>query len=392
MKLDAPWLASLEVQTLAVAFEKAGFELRFVGGCVRDTIMKRPVHEMDAATDATPQQTTALLEATGLRAIPTGIEHGTITALVDERTFEITTLRKDVNTDGRHAEVAFTTAWEEDAKRRDFTMNALYVGMDGTLYDYVGGLDDCKALRVKFIGDANARIREDYLRILRYFRFVATVGDNHFDEEALAACAANKEGIATLSGERIAAEIMKLLSSDTSAFALQKMQEADILSLCIPVPKAHTGAVAKLDEIDARALVKLAALIADGAMVEAAQNRLKLSSKQSRALKLWIDHYAQIDTQMSMHAQQKLVRKLGADYTPVLQLAYALSNETWDVFAPLQDMQDWPVPVFPVSAQDLMVHGFSEGKALGGKLKELEIIWEESGYKRTREELLTSLR
>ena len=146
----------------------------------------------------------------GLRAIPTGTLHGTVTALVNGRSFEITTLRKDVATDGRHAEVAFGTSWEEDAHRRDFTMNALYLSADGTLYDYVNGLEDCKARHVKFIGDASQRIQEDYLRILRYFRFVATVGNNQFDDGALAACTANKDGIARLSGERLQQELLKL--------------------------------------------------------------------------------------------------------------------------------------------------------------------------------------
>jgi len=384
VKLEAPWLELPEVRILAQAF--AGAELRFVGGCVRDTLLGRAVHELDAATSALPEQVIALLEAAGLRAIPTGLAHGTVTALVNGRSFEITTLRKDVTTDGRHAEVAFTDAWEEDAQRRDFTMNALYVGLDGTLYDYVGGLADCKAGLVRFIGDAASRIQEDYLRILRYFRFVATAGNHRFDEQALAACGAHKQGIAQLSGERIAAELLKLLAAEQCASVLARMEAEGILAFVLPGCKFPASALEKLDGLQAPALVKLAALVTD---VAATAKHLKLSSKQVKSLELWREQAAEVSPAMTILQQQKMVRRLGGDhYLCTLQLACALSGHEWEAYAPLAAMQSWAPPVFPVTAGDLLQRGFNEGKSLGDALRKMEIAWEESGYSLGRDQLL----
>ena len=386
MKIDAPWLSGAEIHTLAAAFLHAGFELRFVGGCVRDTILGRTFHEIDAATDATPEQMMALLGAAHLRAIPTGIKHGTITALVNEKSFEITTLRSDITTDGRHAEVAFTDSWEEDAARRDFTMNALYLGMDGTLYDYVNGLEDCKTRRVKFIGDASERIGEDYLRILRYFRFVASVGNNQFDAAALAACATNKEGIAQLSGERIQQELLKLLAAENAHIALEKL--LPLLPPPLSSLRKRESSLTKLDTQHAPALLKLAALIGDAASISTVAERLKLSAKQSKKLELWLSHAPLISPTMSELAQKKLVRKLGReDYIAVVQLAYAFSTpsplegEGWGGgWEQLTKMAAWTPPKFPITAADLMAQGYKEGKELGDKLKELEAQWEENNY------------
>jgi len=389
MKLNPDWLNSKEVQSLGAAFKAAGFELRFVGGCVRDSILKREVTECDAATNATPDEMIALLEKAGLRAIPTGIQHGTITALVEGKPFEVTTLRRDVSTDGRHAKIAFSKSWEEDAKRRDFTMNALYLALDGTLYDFTGGLSDCKAGNVVFIGDASARIKEDYLRILRYFRFVASIGDNKFDPVALAACRENKQGIRQLSGERITTELLKLLSQPDCAPALYKMHAAGVLDLFLP--KQTSRVVEKLDAIDASALVKLAALIGDVSQVKPTVERLKLSSRQTRAITLWLSNYSAFSPEMSELSQKKMKRKLGDDYLETLQVAYALSDDGWGDYMPLVDMRDWEAPLFPVMSADLMRLGFAEGKALGDALKNLETAWEESGYAMSREELLATL-
>ncbi len=388
MKLAAPWLSQPEIKTLASAFSQAGFELRFVGGCVRDTLLGRAFDEVDAATNATPEQTIALLEAANLRAIPTGIKHGTITALVGEKSFEITTLRSDVSTDGRHAEVAFTNSWEEDAKRRDFTMNALYLDMEGTLYDYVNGLDDCKAHHVKFIGEASQRIEEDYLRILRYFRFVASVGNNQFDDAALAACTANKAGIAQLSGERIAQELLKLLAVDDVSEAVEKL--LPLLPLPLSFLRKQESSLVKLDALHAPALLKLAALIGSAEHIAAIAERLKLSGKQTKQLECWLAHAPLVSESMNELAQKKLVRKLGhEDYVAVVQLACALGSGEWKNYEPLLMIVSWQPPEFPLAAADLMAAGFTEGKALGDKLKELEKIWEEGGYKLTREELIT---
>lgn len=393
MKIDAAWLSAPEIGILAKAFSAAGFELRFVGGCVRDSIIGRAVHEVDATTPATPEEMMALLEKAGLRGIPTGIEHGTITVLVNDRQFEITTLRKDIKTDGRHAEVIFTRDWAEDAQRRDFTMNALYVDKEGTLYDYVGGLEDCKARRVLFIGDAAARIREDYLRILRYFRFVAQLGKGQFDAAAIAACSANKEGIARLSGERVAMELLKLLAADEAYSALKQMEDHGILAACLLVSNISSKGVAALDALRSAALVKLACLVGDVSHIKAVAERLRLSNKQTQSLQLWLSHIHEVNSSMSTLAQQKLVRQLGAeDYLHTLRLAAALHGVNWKRYAPYEGMANWQPPAFPVSAYDLLERGHKEGKALGEALRKLENIWEEGGYTKNREELLTLLR
>lgn len=389
MKLGASWLRRPEIDMLHDAFARAGYELRFVGGCVRDTILGLRVREMDAATNAMPDQVMALLEAAKLRAIPTGIKHGTVTAIVGGHSFEITTLRRDIATDGRHAKVLYTDNWEEDAKRRDFTMNALYLDFDGNLYDYVGGYKDCKERHVRFIGDAEARIIEDYLRIMRYFRFVARVGNNEFDDAALAACNAQKRNITTLSGERIASELLKLLVAEKSYVAVLQLYKMDILRFILPLETIICEPLGKLDGCEADPLVKLAGLIGNSAHVPAVADALKLSGRQRSHLELWLSNYKFIHPGMSELEQKKLVRKLGSEhYLYTIQLAYAFSGKLFAEFHPLAAMSQWQPPPLPISAEDLMQLGFSEGKLLGDRLRELEHIWEESGYRLNREELL----
>ena len=208
MRLEANWLKDAETKTV---MEVLGVGARFVGGVVRNTLMGEPVSDIDIAIAETPERAQALLEAKGIKVVPTGIEHGTITAVMPSRHYEITTLRVDVKTDGRRAEVAFTEDWVEDARRRDFTINALYADADGTVHDPLGtGLEDIKLRRVRFIGDANARIAEDYLRVLRFFRFHAWYGTGEPDTEGLKACANAREGLRQLSGERVHDELLKI--------------------------------------------------------------------------------------------------------------------------------------------------------------------------------------
>ncbi len=392
MKLAAAWLDWPEVKTVTSVFAAAGYDLRFVGGAVRDTILGREVRELDAASNARPQQMLALLEAAGLRAIPTGIEHGTVTVAIGGRNIEITTLRKDVATDGRHAEVAFGTSWEEDAARRDFTMNALYLAADGTLYDFVGGLADCNTRTVKFIGDPTARIREDYLRILRYFRFVATLGNHRFDEAALVACAANKEGINRLSGERIAQELLKLLAADESYPCLDKMQQHGLLDKIFPGVHVDAARVAVLDRLHAEPLLKLAALLGDAAHVAPVAARLKLSSKQSKLLACWLGHCGAMSLSMEPCDYRKLIRAIGNEaFVSAAKLFVALSGKSPEALAPFSAMAAWQAPEFPVTAKDLLARGYTEGKALGDKLRELEKIWEESGYAVSKKELIAPI-
>ncbi len=233
-RLDPPWLHEPVVQRLLGALTAAGIEARFVGGCVRDAILGIDGGDIDLATPARPDAVIAALKQAKIKTVPTGLAHGTVTAVVPPRTFEITTLRRDVETDGRHAVVAFGAGWDEDAARRDFTINAIYLGADGTLYDPVGGRVDLAARRVRFVGDPATRIAEDVLRVLRYYRFEARFGSSEGDAAARAACRDAVPQLATLSAERVSREFMRLLVAPDPIRALAMMRDDGVLSSIAP--------------------------------------------------------------------------------------------------------------------------------------------------------------
>ncbi|HEU0220873.1 MAG TPA: CCA tRNA nucleotidyltransferase [Paracoccaceae bacterium] len=251
MRIAADWLTAAATRAVMAALGHDGATALFVGGCVRNTILGEAAGDIDIATDLLPEEVMARAGAAGLRAVPTGIAHGTVTVVAKGRGFEVTTFRRDVETDGRRARVAFTSSLREDAERRDFTMNALYAGPDGTLVDPVGGLADLLARRVRFVGDPDARIREDYLRILRFFRFHAWHGDpaEGIDPDGLAACAANLDGLARLSRERIGHETRKLLAAPDPAPAVAAMRACGVLAAVLP--GAEDGLLASLVHIEA---------------------------------------------------------------------------------------------------------------------------------------------
>ena len=236
MRISGAWLDHPGTQAFCAALSAAGHQALFVGGSVRNALLGVPVSDIDIATDAPPETVTNIAQNAGFRVIPTGIDHGTVTVLALGAVHEVTTFRRDVQTDGRHATVAFTTDIAQDAARRDFTMNALYADARGTVMDPLGGLPDLLARRVRFVGDADTRIREDYLRILRFFRFHAVYGDPFagLDAEGLAACAGHIEGIAGLSSERIGAEMRKLLAAPDPAPAVAAMAQAGVLIAVLP--------------------------------------------------------------------------------------------------------------------------------------------------------------
>ena len=289
-RVNGAWLHSAAIGKVFAALEAGKAEARIVGGAVRNALIDRPVHEVDIATTAVPEEVMRLALEAGLGAHPTGIDHGTVTVVADGVPFEVTTLRRDVETDGRHAVVAFTTVWQEDAARRDFTINALYCGKDGTLYDPVGGLDDLRKRRVRFIGDAEARIREDYLRILRFFRFSAAYGNGQLDRTGLAAVIALKDGLSRLSPERVRAEILKLLAARNAAEVVSAMHESGVLQLAIPTT-ADPERLTRLQAIERAlgqppdALARLAALAVDepSQALSLAQH-LRLSNAEAEVL------------------------------------------------------------------------------------------------------------
>ncbi len=417
MKLTPAWLAWPHTQTLIAAFAGKA-ELRFVGGCVRDALLVRAVQDVDAATPLLPDAVIALLDDAHIRSIPTGIEHGTVTALVDGKPFEITTLRRDAACDGRHADVTFTGSWQEDAARRDFTMNALYLSPSGELFDYTGGEADTRAGRVRFIGDARARIQEDYLRILRLFRFHAHYGKTPLDEDALKACGELAHNIPSLSGERIQHEMLKLLAAPLVSPTLQAMQQCGVLAQVMgkkvelevittmersasPSPLVGEGrgeGKPSTHEIvetapsplplpqGERELVRLAALL-DPADVQALTASWKLSNDLSKRLKHITEGARILHAGMTPAEQKKALRRMGRElFIQCATLRHAMDGS--DISAMLQLADTWDIPHFPVTGKDLLALGIPEGKRMGELLAKLDEAWEMSDYTLTKEALL----
>ena len=393
--MNPAWLQWPQTQTLIAAFPAGS--LRFVGGAVRDALLGREVLDVDAATCLLPDETMALLEAGGIRAIPTGIAHGTVTAVIDGRSFEITTLRRDIATDGRHAEVAFTDDWQEDAARRDFTMNALYLSPDGTLSDYFGGVEDAKAGHVRFIGDANLRITEDYLRILRFFRFHAHYGQGAPDEAALAACSAHASGIAALSGERVRHELLLLLKAPAAADVLQLMQAHRILPRVLGFTVLDCSVFEHL-ALPAHPAVQLAAFVETAAADKEEAfarlvTRLRLPNALERHIRALRQALRQLRPDLNGAAQKRLLRKTGReDFTGAVLLSAALGGNAALCRTMLQLADSWTPPPFPLGGDDLIALGIPSGKALGDLLARLEEQWEASDYTLSKDQLLVTAR
>ncbi|TVP70139.1 MAG: CCA tRNA nucleotidyltransferase [Rhodobacteraceae bacterium] len=377
MRIAADWLAAPAPQTVLALLTGAGYQALVVGGCVRNALMGLPVTDIDIATDARPDTVITLAEAAGLRAVATGIAHGTVTVIVNGEGLEVTTFRRDLDTDGRHATVAFSTDLAEDAARRDFTMNALYASADGQVIDPLGGLDDLIARRLRFVGDPQARIREDYLRILRFFRFHAQYGDpaQGLDPEALAACASSADGLDLLSAERITAELRKLLAAPDPAPAVAAMAQSGVLARVLP--GAAPRALAPLVHLEAASPPRwLRRLLALGGQTE----RLRLTRQDTRNLSRMRDALA------AMQPPGELAYRLGADLATDITLIRAALFET-----PLPP--DWQDAIargasarFPLSADDLPD---LSGAALGQALKAAEARWIASDFRLNKADLLT---
>ncbi len=390
------WLDWPETRTLIKAFASKPESLRFVGGAVRDALLKIPVEDIDAATTLEPQAVMALLTAERIKVIPTGIDHGTVTAVIDQKSFEITTLRKDVETFGRHATIKYTGDWQQDALRRDFTINALYLSPEGALFDYFGGEADLKAGRVRFIGKAEERIREDYLRILRFFRFYGRFGTGAPDAAALAACNDAAPHIAGLSGERIQTEMMKLLAAQKPSVALSPMQGGiarQVFGLDISLDVVE--ALERIEEEQAiapQAMTRLAALLLPSPkMATVLVQAWKLSNADGRRLQKLLAHIREMDSKLPLPAQKKLLRETGAGlFRQLVTLRWAMDGAAAEkAYLPMLELADsWELPTFPLSGEDLKAIGMIEGKSLGEVLKRLEELWEASDYQLTREQLL----
>lgn len=393
------WLQHSSTQRLLAAFEGANVEIRFVGGCVRDALMGRIVKDVDACTPATPQQVIALLNNANIRSIPTGIAHGTVTALVDHISFEITTLRQDTACNGRHAEVAYTNDWAIDAARRDFTMNALYCDAQGAVTEYIkGGIEDAQAGRIRFIGDANDRIAEDALRILRFFRFYATHGSEPLAENELHACYAHADMLDQLSGERIQQEMLKLLSAPDPRAALQAMGPALLHRVLVQ----HTSLDILDHIIDAEAqlnvrpdpITRLAALI--GQKEESAETilwikeRWKLSNQHANQLQLLQSH-ERLSSDALESTMKIYLRHLGKEMFEQLILLSWRKGEFQVLDVAHHLCKTWEVPVFPVNGKDLIALGYTTDKSMGDTLNRLEALWESMDYTMCKEQLLKTL-
>jgi len=388
-----PWTTHPATRAVIAALEAAGGEgcARFVGGCVRNALLRRPVSDIDIATLLTPDAVSKALTAAGLKAIPTGIDHGTITAVAQGKPFEITTLRRDVETDGRRAVVAFTTDWAEDAQRRDFRLNALYADPAGQLYDPTGGgLADVHGGRIVFVGDAETRIREDALRILRFFRFNAWYGRGEPDAAGLAACAALRERIANLSAERVSAELLKLLAAEDPRGVVRLMAQTGVLAVVLP---EATGLerFEKLVGIETEmlftedAVLRLAALLPDDpALAARLAERLRLSNAQRDRLVAALNPEPKLISWMSPKETRRLVYRLGAEpFCDRVTLGWAASDRpaaTTQWRALLPTARSWTPPRFPLSGDEVMAAGVAKGPLVGEVMREVEAWWVENDF------------
>ena len=375
---DEGWMTAPATVAVLDALANAGGEGRFVGGCVRDALIGRPVADIDIATPMLPQTVINAVESAGLRAVPTGLAHGTITVVSAGRPHEVTTLRRDVATDGRRATVAFTKSWNEDAARRDFRLNALYADRHGQLFDPIGdGVADAVAGRIVFVGEPEQRIREDYLRILRFFRFRAWFGRGAPDRPALAACAALKDGIAQLSAERVSAELLKLLAAPDPSRAIHLMAETGVLAEVLPWTDGSRMFLLMIG-IERDPLMRLSALLPeDASTVRAAAEALRLSNAQKARLLAALPDEIEVDLAMSPAAGRAALYQIGRQaFRDRVQRAWAMNLSQGEAAQALLALADqWVRPEFPISGSDLQAVGLAPGPGLGRILADLEAWW-----------------
>ncbi|WP_029087472.1 CCA tRNA nucleotidyltransferase [Brevundimonas aveniformis] len=372
------WLTALPTVAVLDALTRADGEGRFVGGCVRDALIGRPVSDIDIATPLRPEIIVSAVEAAGLKAVPTGIEHGTITVVSSGRPYEVTTLRRDVSTDGRRATVAFSEDWNADAARRDFRLNALYADRTGVVFDPTGeGISDALAGRIVFVGDAERRIREDYLRILRFFRFRAWFGRDEPDATAVEACAHLKDGVHQLSAERVSSELLKLLSAPDPRPALDLMIETGVLSEVLPCAE-RTPLFRSMVEIDSDPLMRLSALLpADPNVVRAAAEALRLSNVHKARLLATLPDQPAVDVGMDDTVARVALYRLGRQtFRDRLVRAWAAGPVAEERARRLLALADaWQRPAFPITGADLKAAGMRPGPRMGRLLEDLENWW-----------------
>ncbi|XP_014921547.1 CCA tRNA nucleotidyltransferase 1, mitochondrial isoform X1 [Herpailurus yagouaroundi] len=403
MKLQSPEFQSLftaGLKSLTDLFVKENHELRIAGGAVRDLLSGVKPQDVDFATTATPAQMKEMFQSAGIRMINNkGEKHGTITARLHEENFEITTLRIDVVTDGRHAEVEFTTDWQKDAERRDLTINSMFLGFDGTLFDYFSGFEDLKNKKVRFVGHAKQRIQEDYLRILRYFRFYGRIVDKpgDHDPETLEAIAENAKGLAGISGERIWVELKKILIGNHVNHLINLIYDLDVapyIGLPTNASLEEFNKVSKnVEGFSPKPMTVLASLFKVQDDVTKLDLRLKIS-KEEKNLGIFVvknrkDLVKAADSSEPLKPYQDFIidsRESDATTRVCELLKYQGEHRL------LEQMQQWCIPPFPVSGHDIRKVGISSGKEIGALLQQLREQWKKSGYQMDKDELLSYIK
>jgi poly(A) polymerase len=386
----AAWLKAPETQALIAALEaaRAGGS-RFVGGCVRNTLMGHEVDDIDIATQLTPDQVTGVCSKAGFAAHPTGVEHGTVTVVVNHKPFEVTTLRRDVSTDGRRATVAFSESWEEDARRRDFRINALYADASGAIYDPTGGgLDDARAGRVIFIGDARQRIKEDYLRILRFFRFNAWHARTPIDPKGLEACADLAAGIDQLSVERIWKEAKKLLAAPDPRAAWEGMKAIEVRARALPemANEQRLDALCTLEAdlmLPVDEMTRVAAALTDQQSARALARRLKLSNEERDRLVAALGNEVKITSYMSLREMRRAIYRIGNQaFRDRVMLAWADAGgekaQAWRALTAHAQM--WTPPKLPLTGDEVMAAGVPAGPKVGVVMREVEDWWVDADF------------
>jgi poly(A) polymerase len=389
-RINAPWLNERPLAQLLALLNRDHQEARVVGGAVRNALLGIAHGDVDIATTALPAEVMRRAAAAGFKPVPTGVAHGTVTVVVEGRPFEVTTLREDVETFGRHATVRFGRDWKHDAQRRDFTINALSLSPDGVVHDYVGGLADLKVRRVRFIGEAATRIAEDYLRILRFFRFHAFYGQGHPDAEGLHAAIMARAGLAQLSRERVRMELLKLLLAPRAVPALVVMAETGLLGPVLG-GVAYLSSFANMAKVEAacglwpdaaRRLGALGSWTTEDA--ERLWQRLRLTNAEHRRLTSMAAGWWRVSPEMGAPAARALIYRIGADdFTERAMLAWARSDAdaadpAWHELAMLP--QRWSAPEFPLRAADFMLRGVEKGPSLGAALVRAEEAWIAAGF------------
>lgn len=396
------WLYEPTLQKLLTALSNDNNTARVVGGAVRNNLLNIPFTDIDIATTCTPDETIHYAENAGFKTKPTGKSHGTISVIANHKCYEVTSLREDIATDGRHAVVKFSKDWSKDAERRDFTINALYMDKNGEIYDYTNGIEDIKKQNIRFIGDAETRIKEDYLRILRFFRFYTYYGKGAPNSEAILACTKLKGGLKNISAERIWSETKKIISAPDPVKAILWMRKSGVLDHILPetikwgvdlLPALRQAEIEYNWDISATPLVRLQAIIPKNIdVIDSLCKRLKLSNKEKNLLQSWYNINVNYDDvklskEIYLHGKDALMADLKLKIAQLKQK----HKPTERYIELLICTSKLEVPTFPIRGQDLVNLNYTSGKEIGSNINKLKEIWLQSNCQKTRQDLLEIL-